>query len=83
MSKILELREKRAKAALWVLLPPAFSESAWSAGSLSPLCGRTSIPLHLLPYLQMLDEVKEGIMNAYEIKTGMDRKKISHLMDAE
>ena len=31
----------------------------------------------------MLDEVKEGIMNAYEIKTGMDRKKISHLMDAE
>ena len=32
---------------------------------------------------EMLDEVKEGIMNAYEIKTGMDRKKISHLMDAE
>ena len=31
----------------------------------------------------MLEEVKEGIMNAYEIKTGMDRKKISHLMDAE
>ena len=32
---------------------------------------------------EMLNEVKEGIMNAYEIKTGMDRKKISHLMDAE
>ena len=32
---------------------------------------------------EMLDEVKESIMNAYEIKTGMDRKKISHLMDAE
>ena len=32
---------------------------------------------------EMLEEVKEGIMNAYEIKTGMDRKKISHLMDAE
>ena len=32
---------------------------------------------------EMLDEVKEGIMNAYEIKTGMDRKKISYLMDAE
>ena len=32
---------------------------------------------------EMLDEVKEGIMNAYEIKTGMDRKRISHLMDAE
>lgn len=32
---------------------------------------------------EMLNEVKESIMNAYEIKTGMDRKKISHLMDAE
>ena len=32
---------------------------------------------------EMLNEVKEGIMNAYEIKTGMDRRKISHLMDAE
>ncbi len=32
---------------------------------------------------EMLEEVKEGIMNAYEIKTGMDRKRISHLMDAE
>lgn len=31
----------------------------------------------------MLDEVKESIMNAYEIKTGMDRKKLSQLMDAE
>lgn len=31
----------------------------------------------------MLDEVKESIMNAYEIKTGMNRAKISQLMDAE
>lgn len=31
----------------------------------------------------MLDEVKESIMNAYEIKSGMPRAKISHLMDAE
>ena len=31
----------------------------------------------------MLDEVKEAIMNAYEIKTGLTRAKISHLMDAE
>lgn len=31
----------------------------------------------------MLDEVKESIMNAYEIKTGLNRPKISHLMDAE
>lgn len=32
---------------------------------------------------EMLNEVKESIMNAYEIKTGMNRKRISHLMDAE
>ena len=32
---------------------------------------------------EMLDEVKESIMNAYEIKTGMSRARISHLMDAE
>lgn len=31
----------------------------------------------------MLDEVKESIMNAYEIKTGLSRSRISHLMDAE
>ena len=31
----------------------------------------------------MLDEVKESIMNAYEIKTGLARDKISKLMDAE
>lgn len=31
----------------------------------------------------MLDEVKESIMNAYEIKTGLNRTKISHLMDSE
>ena len=33
--------------------------------------------------INMLSEVKESIMNAYEIKTGMSRTKISHLMDAE
>lgn len=33
--------------------------------------------------IEMLDEVKESIINAYEIKTGMNRTKISHLMDAE
>ena len=33
--------------------------------------------------INMLDEVKESIMNAYEIKTGMSRTRISHLMDAE
>ena len=33
--------------------------------------------------IDMLAEVKESIMNAYEIKTGLSRAKISHLMDAE
>lgn len=33
--------------------------------------------------VKMLDEVKESIMNAYEIKTGLARDKISKLMDAE
>ena len=33
--------------------------------------------------ISMLDEVKESIINAYEIKTGQSRAKLSHLMDAE
>ena len=31
--------------------------------------------------IDMLDEVKESIINAYEIKTSLSRAKISHLMD--
>lgn len=31
--------------------------------------------------IEMLDEVKEGIMNAYEIKTGLPRKQLSKMMD--
>lgn len=33
--------------------------------------------------IAVLDEVKESIMNAYEIKSGLSREKISHLMDSE
>ena len=33
--------------------------------------------------IEMLSEVKESIINAYEIKTGITRAKISHLMDSE
>ena len=33
--------------------------------------------------IEMLGEVKESIINAYEIKTGQSRAKLSHLMDAE
>lgn len=31
----------------------------------------------------LLDEVKESIINAYELKSGQSRTKLSHLMDAE
>lgn len=33
--------------------------------------------------IELLEEVKESIINAYEQKTGMQRAKISRLMDAE
>lgn len=33
--------------------------------------------------IEMLDEVKESIINAYVIKTGLSRTKLSHLMDSE
>ena len=33
--------------------------------------------------IAMLNEVKESIINAYEIKSGLSRAKISHLMDSE
>lgn len=33
--------------------------------------------------ISMLTEVKESIINAYELKTGMNRDKIAKLMDAE
>lgn len=33
--------------------------------------------------ISMLEEVKESIINAYELKSGLSRARISHLMDAE
>lgn len=33
--------------------------------------------------IEMLDSVKESIINAYELRTGMSRTKLAHLMDAE
>ncbi len=33
--------------------------------------------------ISLLDEVKESIINAYQIKTGLSRARLSHLMDAE
>ena len=32
---------------------------------------------------ELLDEVKESIINAYELKSGLSRTKLSHLMDEE
>ena len=33
--------------------------------------------------IEMLNSVKDSIINAYEIRTGLSRAKLSHLMDAE
>lgn len=33
--------------------------------------------------IAMLDAVKDSIINAYEIKSGLSRAKLSHLMDSE
>lgn len=33
--------------------------------------------------IALLEEVKDSIINAYEIKTGLSRTKLSHLMDSE
>ena len=33
--------------------------------------------------IRMLDAVKDSIVNAYELKTGLDRKQIGRMMDAE
>ncbi|MDN2996413.1 head maturation protease, ClpP-related [Streptococcus suis] len=33
--------------------------------------------------IEMLDEIKESIINAYELRTGLSRTKLSHLMDSE
>lgn len=33
--------------------------------------------------IDFLNEVKESIINAYELKTGLSRSRLSHLMDAE
>lgn len=33
--------------------------------------------------IEMLSSVKDSIINAYEIKTGLSRVKLSHLMNTE
>ena len=39
--------------------------------------------LEMQKAIEMLGSVKDSIINAYEIKTGLSRAKLSHLMDAE
>ena len=49
----------------------------------NPATGAFGDHVDMKKAIEMLDEVKESIINAYEIKTGLSRAKLSHLMDAE
>jgi ATP-dependent Clp protease protease subunit len=49
----------------------------------NPLCVAIGDSEEMRRTIDMLSEVKESIINAYEIKTGLSRAKLSHLMDGE
>lgn len=49
----------------------------------NPLTGAYGNVEEMQKAIDVLNEVKESIMNAYEIKTGLRRSKISELMDQE
>jgi len=49
----------------------------------NPMTGAFGDSEDMLRAKEMLDEIKEGIINAYEAKTGLSRTKVSHMMDAE
>jgi ATP-dependent Clp protease protease subunit len=49
----------------------------------NPMTGAYGNHQDMQKAIGMLDEVKESIVNAYEIKTTLTRAKISHLMDNE
>lgn len=49
----------------------------------NPLTVAIGDSMEMQKAIAMLSEVKESIINAYEIKTGLSRAKLSHLMDAE
>jgi ATP-dependent Clp protease protease subunit len=49
----------------------------------NPLCVAIGDSEEMQKAIDMLSEVKESIINAYELRTGMSRVKLSHLMDAE
>lgn len=49
----------------------------------NPLTVAIGDSVEMLRAVAMLGEVKESVINAYEIKTGLSRVRLSHLMDAE
>jgi len=49
----------------------------------NPMTGAFGNTEEMNKAIDLLNEVKECIINAYELKTGLSRSKISHLMDAE
>lgn len=49
----------------------------------NPMTVATGDSAEMEKAIEMLASVKDSIINAYEIKTGLSRAKLSHLMDAE
>ena len=49
----------------------------------NPFTAAMGYTVEMRKAIQLLDEVKESIINAYQIKTGLSRAKLSHLMDSE
>ena len=49
----------------------------------NPMTAAFGNPDEMQKAIEMLGSVKDSIINAYEIKTGLSRAKLSHLMDAE
>lgn len=49
----------------------------------NPMVAAFGDHIEMAKAIEMLDSVKDSIINAYEIKTGLSRAKISHMMDAE
>ena len=49
----------------------------------NPMTVAMGDPVEMQKAIEMLGRVNDSIINAYEIKTGLSRAKLSHLMDAE
>ena len=67
-----------AMAGTQILISPVSSMMIYN-----PMTGAFGDTDDMQKAISMLSEVKESIINAYEIKTGLSRAKISRLMDAE